>query len=88
MSDGDRFDGGIHAREWISSHVSVFLIEQLITGYGKVDAVTNLLDNLEFVVSPHINPDGYEHSRLHDRMVSSLLLLPFSYRNINNMWVE
>jgi murein tripeptide amidase MpaA len=62
-------NGGIHAREWISSHVAMFLIKQLITGYGKDAVSTRLLDNYEFVFAPHINPDGYEYSRKVNRMV-------------------
>ena len=61
-------NGGIHAREWISSHTAVYLIEQLITGYGVDAEVTRMLEQLEFVISPHINPDGYEYSRLSYRL--------------------
>lgn len=67
-------NGGIHAREWISSHVAMFLIKQLVTGYGQPDsAATRLLDKYEFVFAPHINPDGYEYSRTKNRMVNILL---------------
>ena len=63
------FNGGIHAREWISSHTAVFLIHQLLTAYDRKDQqIQYLLEHVEFVVAPHINPDGYEYSRLHDRM--------------------
>ena len=62
------FNGGIHAREWISSHVAMYQLEHLLTEYGKNAVVTKALDNYEFIVSPHINPDGYEYSRTKNRM--------------------
>jgi extracellular matrix protein 14 len=62
-------NGGIHAREWISSHTATFIITSLLTQYGKNKEITYLLDNIEFIIAPHINPDGYEFSRTQDRMV-------------------
>lgn len=62
------FNGGIHAREWISSHVAMYLMKQLLSGYGTDEQATMLLDKFEFIVAPHINPDGYEYSRTANRM--------------------
>lgn len=58
-----RVNGGIHAREWISSHTAMFLVFSLLSLYGEDDQITKLVNELEFVFAPHINPDGYEYSR-------------------------
>jgi murein tripeptide amidase MpaA len=54
------FNGGIHAREWISSHVCLYLIDSLLKNQ-------DLLEELEFIVAPLLNPDGYMFSRTSDR---------------------
>ncbi|TKR59978.1 hypothetical protein L596_029580 [Steinernema carpocapsae] len=56
-------DGGIHAREWISPAVVLFMIDQLIGEYKKDPFITKLVDNLDWYISPMLNPDGYEFSR-------------------------
>lgn len=60
------FNGGIHAREWISSHTAVFLIHQLLTSNSS--SVHSFIKHFEIVVAPHINPDGYEYSRSSSRL--------------------
>lgn len=68
------WSGGIHAREWISSHVVSYITEKLITTYSSKEdndetkIVNKALRNFEFVIAPHINPDGYEFSRTNSRM--------------------
>uniref|UniRef100_A0AC35G8R6 Peptidase M14 carboxypeptidase A domain-containing protein n=1 Tax=Panagrolaimus sp. PS1159 TaxID=55785 RepID=A0AC35G8R6_9BILA len=56
-------DGNIHAREWASSHTSLFIINQLIGGYGKDPTITHYMNNLNFLIVPCLNSDGYEYSR-------------------------
>ncbi|MFH4973408.1 hypothetical protein AB6A40_000117 [Gnathostoma spinigerum] len=56
-------DAGIHAREWASVHTALYFIDQLISGYGHDPAITNYIDNLNFYITPVLNPDGYEYSR-------------------------
>ena len=65
------FNGGIHAREFISSHTAVFVLQRLLEEYasGNNTQVKRYLEEMEFVMAPHINPDGYEYARLQDRMV-------------------
>lgn len=62
-----RFDGtrplifleaGIHAREWAAPMTAVYIIQQLIEN----SASHNLLDELDFIIIPVTNPDGYEYS--------------------------
>ena len=36
----------------------MYVANHLATKYNKISAVTELLDNLEFVMVPIVNPDG------------------------------
>jgi len=54
------FMGMQHAREWISPMTVMFITNQLITQYNKDANITRYLDNLEFIIIPVANPDGYE----------------------------
>lgn len=56
-------DGNMHAREWASSHTALFVVNQLIAGYGKDPGITHALNTLDFIVVPCTNPDGYEYTR-------------------------
>lgn len=62
-----RFDGtrplvfleaGLHAREWAAPMTAVYLMQQLIENSNS----HNLLDELDFIIIPVTNPDGYEYS--------------------------
>jgi carboxypeptidase A2 len=58
-------DAGIHAREWISPATALYLIDQLVdpqSNYSK------LLDEVDFVIMPVVNPDGYEHTHKSERL--------------------
>ncbi|XP_071446834.1 carboxypeptidase B-like [Hetaerina americana] len=56
-------DGGIHAREWIASAMALYLIQEITEGSAK-----DLLESVDWVILPLVNPDGYEYSRNEDRM--------------------
>lgn len=62
------FQCQIHAREWISGAVCSYIVNHFVTNYGKHDNVTALLDSLEFVVVPFVNPDGYAYTWSNDRL--------------------
>jgi len=62
------FQGGQHAREWIGPATVMFVTERLLERYGTDAVVTELLDNLEFVIVPLSNPDGYEYAFTGDRL--------------------
>lgn len=50
-------DAGIHAREWIAPATALYVINQLVdpqSNYSK------LLSELDFVIQPVVNPDGYD----------------------------
>ncbi|CAI2308655.1 unnamed protein product [Caenorhabditis sp. 36 PRJEB53466] len=61
-------DGGIHAREWISPAVAMYMAHELILGYENDAAVAKLMDHIDFYILPVMNPDGYEYSREKNRM--------------------
>ena len=37
----------------------MYIIDYLLSGYGVKDDVTRILDNIELVAVPFVNPDGY-----------------------------
>lgn len=60
--------GLLHAREWISAAASTYMIHHLAlsvaSGKGQV---YDLLDKIEVIVIPILNPDGYIYSAETDR---------------------
>lgn len=58
-------DGGIHAREWISSATVTWMLKELVENN---DNHADLLDNLDWYILPNHNPDGYAFSREHNRL--------------------
>ena len=61
------FHGLIHAREWIAGMTTMFVADNLLDGYASDPRVQNVMDNVEFLVVPVLNPDGYEYSRTTNR---------------------
>ncbi|XP_035705148.1 carboxypeptidase B-like [Folsomia candida] len=58
-------DGGIHAREWISSAVSTYIVNELVHNSTKYE---DLLRRFDFYIIPLLNPDGYAHSCNYNRL--------------------
>lgn len=56
-----------HAREWVSPAAVTYLIEQLVDGYGDDPRITRLLDELEWVFAPMVNPDGFDFTWTDER---------------------
>jgi murein tripeptide amidase MpaA len=56
------FNGCQHAREWISPMSTINIADSLADAYGTNPAITALLDKVEVIVIPVINPDGFEHT--------------------------
>ncbi|XP_026751817.2 carboxypeptidase B-like [Galleria mellonella] len=57
-------DAAVHAREWVTPPVALYLINQLV-----IDVVDNqLTDGIDWIIIPVVNPDGYEYSINVDRL--------------------
>jgi len=59
------YDGGIHAREWVSPAVATYMAMELIENDSQHPDLTEQLD---WYILPVMNPDGYRYTRGHDRM--------------------
>lgn len=61
--DGSRpiiaIDAGIHAREWIAPMTAIHFIQELVENSAKY---ATLLDKVDVVIIPSMNPDGYDFS--------------------------
>lgn len=53
-------DGGIHAREWAAHMSALYLLHHLVENSADHDAI---LDKVDWVIVPVVNPDGYEYSQ-------------------------
>lgn len=54
-------DGNLHAGEVMGAAVCLKTIETLVLGYGKDDAITDLIDTRTIYIMPKLNPDGSDH---------------------------
>jgi len=59
-------DANIHAREWIASATTLYIIDEILTG-TSADAVY-LRNNFRWYIVPNLNPDGYEFCWTNDRL--------------------
>ncbi len=55
-------DGGTHGNEYTGTEVSLYIIDQLLTGYGSEDRITTLIDENTVYFCPIVNPDGVYNS--------------------------
>ena len=54
-------DGNIHGNEIQAGEVSVYTIWYLMENYGKIDKITQIVDERVFYVFPCVNPDGRQY---------------------------
>lgn len=59
-------EGGIHAREWISTAIPTFLINSLLS--SKNESIRNIAENFDWYIFPNMNPDGYVYTHTTDRL--------------------
>jgi len=52
-------EGGIHAREWIAPSTITYLLNQLVENATNA----NMYANLDWLIVPVTNPDGYTYTR-------------------------
>jgi len=62
------YNGGQHAREWVSISTVSWIATELLEQYGKMDNVTKIVDHFTFYIFPLVNPDGYAYTWASDRM--------------------
>lgn len=58
-------EGGCHAREWVSQASVMYLINRLVE---DPTSSNELLANADWIITPNLNPDGYEWSRTDNRL--------------------
>lgn len=58
---------GAHAREWISVTTTLYVLYQLLTNQKRL-AERKILESLDFLIVPVLNPDGYQYTWEHDRL--------------------
>jgi murein tripeptide amidase MpaA len=61
------FFAGIHAREWISEPVVMYLLDNLVQKSKTSPAIRQLLNSCSIYFIPVLNPDGYEYTWTNDR---------------------
>ncbi len=61
-------NGCQHAREWISPMVTMYAADRLISDYDADAQVQAIVDAVEFLIVPMVNPDGYVYSWGPDRL--------------------
>ncbi|XP_005402490.1 PREDICTED: carboxypeptidase A2 [Chinchilla lanigera] len=61
-------DAGIHAREWVTQAVALWIANKIASDYGNDPSITSLLDTLDIFLLPVTNPDGYVFSHTSNRM--------------------
>eukprot|EP01087_Luapelamoeba_hula_P005049 TRINITY_DN15134_c0_g1_i1.p1 TRINITY_DN15134_c0_g1~~TRINITY_DN15134_c0_g1_i1.p1 ORF type:complete len:440 (-),score=72.59 TRINITY_DN15134_c0_g1_i1:13-1311(-) len=59
---------GQHAREWIAPAATMYVLQQLVEGYGRDTTVTKILNAVNITIVPIMNPDGYDYSWTNSRL--------------------
>ncbi|CAF4417589.1 unnamed protein product [Rotaria sp. Silwood2] len=90
------WDGGIHAREWISPATVIYIAYNLLSNYGQDPTITHLVDQFDYYILPVFNVDGYAYTWAKDRLwrkTRSKTSVPLCYgadpnRNWDYHWCE
>ncbi|CAF2831627.1 unnamed protein product [Rotaria sp. Silwood2] len=62
------WDGGIHAREWISPATNIYIVHALLSNYSKDPIITHFVDQFDYYILPVFNIDGYAYTWTNDRL--------------------
>lgn len=54
--------GSTHGNEYTGTEVCLYIIDQLVSQYGKDTVITDIVDNQTFYICPIVNPDGVYNS--------------------------
>lgn len=57
-------DAGIHSREWVAPATALYIIQQLT----DEKSTAQILNDVDVVIVPVVNPDGYQYSHRKDRL--------------------
>ncbi|XP_030847760.1 carboxypeptidase B [Strongylocentrotus purpuratus] len=69
MRKGVYFEGGIHAREWVSPATVMYITKELLQDFMDGDATAvRFFDTLDWYIVPSLNADGYVYTWTDDRM--------------------
>lgn len=63
----------IHAREWVTTPVTLYAIHRLVEDLRVEDR--DLLENIDWIIYPMVNPDGYEFSHDYVSVLSEYPIL-------------
>lgn len=66
--NGVFYHGLIHAREWITAPIVMYLADYLVANYDTDPCVRALVDRTEFYLVPCVNPDGYSYTWTNTRL--------------------
>ncbi|XP_028321806.1 carboxypeptidase O [Gouania willdenowi] len=55
-------DCGIHAREWIAPAFCQYFVSQILQSYKSDSLMKQMMENMDFYVTPVFNVDGYVYS--------------------------
>ncbi|KAM3956805.1 carboxypeptidase B [Aphomia sociella] len=59
-------DAMIHAREWVTTPVALYSIYRLVEDLRDQDR--DLREDIDWIILPIVNPDGYEYTHTHERL--------------------
>src|SRR5581483_6002002 len=65
-------DGNMHATEWGGGVAALDFVRKLLSGYGKDERITRLLDTRTVYVLPRMTPDGVEATLTDHRFIRSV----------------
>jgi len=59
------YDGGIHAREWVSPATATYMLKELVENDADH---SDLTESLDWYILPVANPDGYLYTQTNERL--------------------